>query len=78
MINIITQTYASDDVCDKHQQPDCIKCWYTTKVEGKIDDTFVTDMKHIHMLRQWLNQDRVDKNGKMVTTKEIITFLSLK
>jgi hypothetical protein len=64
----------SDDVCDKHQQPDCMKCWYTTKAEGKIDDTFVTDMKHIHMLRQMINE--MDRS-KLITTEDIITFLKL-
>lgn len=39
-------------------------------------ETIETDMAHIGMLRQWLNEDRIDINKKMVTNEELLNFLT--
>ena len=34
-----------------------------------------TDLSHIGMLRQWLNEDRIDDTKKMITNEDILHFL---
>ena len=43
----------------------------------KQDDIKVT-IQGISMLRQWLNEDRIDNPEKMVTNEQIKSFLEIK
>ena len=38
-------------------------------------ETIETDMSHIGMLRQWLNEDRISDPKMMVTNEDILHFL---
>lgn len=38
-------------------------------------ETIETDMIHIGMLRQWLNEDKISDPKKMVTNEDILHFL---
>lgn len=40
-------------------------------------ETIETDMSHIGMLRQWLNEDRIDDPKKMVSNDDICFWLGI-
>ena len=43
-----------------------------TKTQSK-----TMNMQNINMLRQWLNEDRIDDPDKMVTNEQLLTWLQL-